>query len=132
MSTPATPSISAFLFCADVGASLDFLVAAFGLERGAVHNGPDGRPRNAEAHLGGYTVFLSSPHEGELVPASTLPARHALVMAYVPDVDAVFEWASAAGATVSYEPADMPYGQRECGLHDLDGNLWSFATLTTG
>lgn len=127
-----TPSISTFLFCADVAKSLDFLVDAFGLRRGDVHDGPDGKPGHAGAHLGEHTVYLSSQHPGKLVPASELPALHALVMVYVDDVDAVYRRATGAGATVSYAPADMPYGQRECGLIDADGNLWSFATLLPG
>lgn len=124
-----TPSISCFLFCADVAKSLEFLVDAFGLTRGEVHNGPDGAARVARAHLGDYSVFLSSQHPGKLVPAAELNAMHAIVMAYVEDVDAVFRQATGAGATVSYPPEDMSYGQRECGLLDTDGNLWSFATL---
>ena len=117
------PSLSPFLICADVEASLDFVVSAFGLRRGSLTGG------HGSAHLGDFTVHLAPTQEG-LVPALTLPGCHSLVMAYVEDVDAVFTRAREAGAEIVYEPTDMPYGQRECGLHDLDGNLWSFATPT--
>ncbi|GAB3582300.1 hypothetical protein GCM10027445_55410 [Amycolatopsis endophytica] len=52
---------------------------------------------------------------------------HSLVMVYLDDVDSVFEKAKAADAKVEYEPMDMPYGRREFGVRDIDGNLWCFA-----
>ncbi|RZQ65230.1 VOC family protein [Amycolatopsis suaedae] len=117
------PSLNPFLICADVEASLDFVVSAFGLRRGEIDGG------HGTAYLGDFVVYLAPAQEG-LVPARTLPASHSLLLAYVEDVDAVFARARQAGAEVAYEPTDMPYGQRECGLRDLDGNLWSFATPT--
>lgn len=128
MNAITTPSISPFLFCADVEKSLDFLVSAFGLEPGAANPEPDGTIGHATASLGSATVFLSRPHAGALEPPGSSAVLHSLVLAYVPDVDAVFERARAAGASVEYKPQDMPYGQRECGIRDLDRHLWCFAT----
>ncbi|WP_216211550.1 VOC family protein [Amycolatopsis aidingensis] len=122
MNEITVPSINPLLFCADVRASQDFLVEAFGLEPGPAHDG------HAIAYLGTATVHLSTPHPGSMEPAGQVSVLHALVLSYVEDVDAVYRRARAAGAKVEYEVQDMPYGQRECGLRDLDGNLWSFAT----
>ena len=47
---------------------------------------------------------------------------------YVPDVDAVYRRAIAAGATSLYEPVDQDYGDREAGVTDLAGNQWFIAT----
>jgi len=47
---------------------------------------------------------------------------------YVPDADAVYRRALAAGATSFYEPMDQPYGDREAGIHDGFGNSWYIAT----
>jgi len=123
LSAIPTPSASPFLFCADVDASMAFLQAAFGFERLSCADG------HGHARLGDTYVFLSNPHaDSGMVPANQLPGLHALVMVYVDDVDALTERAAAAGARIDYGPTDMPYGQREAGIRDLDGNLWSFAT----
>ncbi len=47
---------------------------------------------------------------------------------YVPDADAVYQRALAAGATSFYEPMDQPYGDREGGIRDGFGNTWYIAT----
>ena len=47
---------------------------------------------------------------------------------YVPDADAVYQRALAAGATSFYEPMDQPYGDREAGIRDGFGNTWYIAT----
>jgi PhnB protein len=58
----------------------------------------------------------------------TLGALHV----YVPDVDVVYRRALAAGAESVYEPEDKPYGERNCGVKDLVGNLWFVATRLPG
>ncbi|WP_405494780.1 VOC family protein [Streptomyces sp. NBC_00096] len=42
------------------------------------------------------------------------------------DVDATFERVRAAGAEVVQEPADQPYGVRDCAFRDPAGNLVRF------
>ncbi|WP_305786242.1 VOC family protein [Symbioplanes lichenis] len=42
------------------------------------------------------------------------------------DVDATFERIRAAGAEVLQEPADQPYGVRDCAFRDPSGNLLRF------
>ena len=51
---------------------------------------------------------------------------------YVPDVDAVYQKALAAGAESLAEPGDRPYGDREAGVKDATGNLWYIATRLPG
>ncbi len=46
---------------------------------------------------------------------------------FVDDVDAHHERALAAGATILYAPVNQPYGQREYGVSDSEGRVWSFA-----
>ena len=44
---------------------------------------------------------------------------------YVPDADAVYQRALAAGATSLLEPMDEPYmGDRLASVEDLAGNQW--------
>jgi len=51
---------------------------------------------------------------------------------YVPDADAVYECALAAGATSLEEPVDQFYGDREAGVKDPSGNVWWIATHKLG
>lgn len=51
---------------------------------------------------------------------------------YVPDADAVYERALAAGATSLEEPVDQFYGDREAGVIDASGNFWYIATHKLG
>ena len=53
---------------------------------------------------------------------------HSQVYAYVDDVDAHFERAAAAGATILERPTDQFYGDRRYGVEDLEGHHWYFAT----
>ena len=51
---------------------------------------------------------------------------------YVPDADAVYKQAIAAGATSLEEPVDQFYGDREAGVKDPTGNVWWIATHKLG
>ena len=53
------------------------------------------------------------------------------IVVHVTDVDEHFARARDAGATISYEPTDQPYGQREYEACDPEGHRWWFATPTT-
>ena len=47
---------------------------------------------------------------------------------YVPDVDAVFKKAVAAGGETIIEPTNMFYGDRNGGVTDPCGNQWWIGT----
>ena len=47
---------------------------------------------------------------------------------YVPDADAVYQRAIAAGAKSEREPSDQFYGDRNASVLDDFGNRWSMAT----
>jgi uncharacterized glyoxalase superfamily protein PhnB len=46
----------------------------------------------------------------------------------VDDPDAHHDRAKAAGAEITRELVDQPYGSREYGARDLEGNPWYFGT----
>jgi uncharacterized glyoxalase superfamily protein PhnB len=52
----------------------------------------------------------------------------AMFYLYVPDCDAVYRRALAAGATSISEPKDQSYGDRSAGVKDVFGNQWYIAT----
>lgn len=117
-------AVTPFLAVPDIPAAIDFYVRVFG----AVDVRRDADPIGAVQHavisidgapleLGRHAVTKSAP--GELPSVS--------VHLYVPDVDAVYSRAIAAGAT-GRPPADMPYADREAGVFDPFGITWWVAT----
>ncbi len=56
------------------------------------------------------------------------PAHPTSLHMYVPDVDAAFERAVAAGAKPVMRPTDQDYGDRDSALRDAFGNEWYLAT----
>ncbi len=48
---------------------------------------------------------------------------YASLLLATPDLDATFERVQAGGAEVVQEPADQPYGVRDCGIRDPAGNM---------
>ena len=65
---------------------------------------------------------------GEGGVEGTLPFAPAAFHVYVPDVDAAFHRAIAAGASSLGDPADRPYGERAGFVRDAFGNQWYIAT----
>jgi catechol 2,3-dioxygenase-like lactoylglutathione lyase family enzyme len=63
------------------------------------------------------------PDDGDALAA--LLAKGALngVHFHADDLDAAFEQVRAAGAEVVQEPADQPWGTRDCAVRDPSGNL---------
>lgn len=64
---------------------------------------------------------------GESFPGDPAPCS---VYIYVPDVDAAYERAVAAGARPLAEPVDKPYQERQGGVTDSYGNTWWLSTYT--
>jgi len=60
--------------------------------------------------------------------AETLGASPVSLFVYVPDVDAVFKQAVAAGGTLTMPVADMFWGDRAGGIKDPFGYSWMIAT----
>jgi uncharacterized glyoxalase superfamily protein PhnB len=48
-------------------------------------------------------------------------------MVHVDDVDAIFTRAKTLEARVVRDPADYPYGERQCTLVDIGGHTWTFS-----
>lgn len=125
-----TPSVIPYLLYEDPAGVRDFLVEAFGFTEVATHRSPEGEVGNIQLRMADKFVMLSRAQaEWGLAAPGDLPAVHAGVMVYVDDVDAHFAQAKSAGATIWYEPADMPYGQREYGARDPENGFWCFGTM---
>ena len=100
---------------------INFLKRAFGAREIAKYASPDGVVHHAEIRVGDSVVEMGEAH-GKYEPMPTM------FYLYVPDCDAVYRRALAAGATSISEPKDHPYGDRSGGVKDTFGNQWHIAT----
>ena len=125
------PNIFPALHYRDPDAALEWLKGAFGFEEKAVHRGDDGRIHHAELRLGdGLIMFGGSPADapGADTPEPNKKQPPVTIYAVVTDPDAHYNRSKAAGAEIVRDLTDQPYGSREYGARDLEGNAWSFGT----
>jgi PhnB protein len=100
---------------------LDFLTTVFGAVETSVNTGGDSVHR--EVRVGDSMLMI-----GEGGAEGSLAFSPAAFHVYVPDVDAVFERAIAAGAKSMGAPEDRSYGERAGFVEDAFGNHWYIAT----
>ena len=92
-----------------------------GIERGEREVAADGTIGHAEVQIGDSVVMLSEA-------TTAYPARPSVCFAYVANVDSVVRKAVAAGAELTLEPTDQPWGERVGGFHDPFDNRWWVAS----
>ena len=120
-------SVTPSLTCRDAGAALDFYTQAFGaVELYRLAEPGSGKIMHAEMRIGNSTIMLSDeyPDWGCLAPAF---GQGASFMIYVPDADAAFAQAVAAGATGMQPVMDQFWGDRTGRLACPFGYRWSVA-----
>jgi PhnB protein len=131
-------SVVPMLAYEDGAAAIDWLVRVFGfVERMRMDDA--GRVTHAELELNGGIVMLATP-----TPKYVSPKRHREqceqarawsevpyvidgVLVEVDDVDAHFERAKRAGATILSEPEDTDVGVRHYRAEDIEGHRWMFS-----
>jgi uncharacterized glyoxalase superfamily protein PhnB len=119
------------LACSDIASEHDFLVRVLGFTSGGLERAPDGTIVHGEVRVDKRRIWLHVTSEiQKLATPASLGGAGGGIVVYVKDVDAHFETARTAGATILTEPTDQPYGQREYGLRDPDGHSWWIATPT--
>jgi PhnB protein len=117
---PGYATVTPFLCVADAATLIEFLKQAFAAEVTFRMDRPDGAVAHAEVKIGDSKVMIGQPAPGQ--------ETQAMLHLYVPDTDAVYARAIAAGATSIREPADQFYGDRSGGVRDISGNQWWIAT----
>ncbi len=100
---------------------IGFLKQAFGAQEMAKFTSPDGVVHHAQIRVGNSVVEMGEAH-GVYQPMQSM------FYVYVPDCDAVYGRALAAGATSIHAPSVAPYGDRVGGVTDAFGNQWWIAT----
>src|SRR5690242_2279161 len=118
-------SLTPYLIVEGAAKTIDFLKQAFGAEEKIRVPKPDGSIMHAAVQIAGSVVELADAND-------QYPARPTSLHLYVPDADAVYHRAIAAGAISTEEPVDQPYGDREAGIRDPGGNDWYIATHKAG
>ena len=123
--TILTPHIA----CRNASESVEFYQKAFGATAVSVHKLPDGRVMHAEMNIDGARFFLVDefPEHGGQTPQS-LGGSPVTLSLHVPDSDALFGRAVAAGCQVRMPLQDMFWGDRYGLVSDPYGHLWSIAT----
>jgi PhnB protein len=107
--------------------AIEFYTKALGAKEHMRMPTPDGRVMHAELEVAGGVFFLSDEFP-EMGGATGAPNGAVSVHLNVPDCDALYRQATAAGATVIMPPADMFWGDRFGKFKDPFGHEWSVAT----
>jgi len=100
---------------------ISFLKRAFEAEEVAKYASPDGVVHHAVIRVGDSVLEMGEAH-------GKYDTMEAMFYLYVPNMEAVYRQALAAGATSFQEPTDQPYGDRNAGVKDAFGNKWYIAT----
>lgn len=116
-----------YLVVKDGNAAIDFYVKAFGAVERYRMPGPDGEVMHAEIEIAGGKVMLSGEMQGAKSPKGYGGTPVSLFI-YVPDVDAAYKKAVAAGAAVKVPLMDMFWGDRWGCVTDPFGHEWQLAT----
>jgi uncharacterized glyoxalase superfamily protein PhnB len=133
-STVTSPStIMPALRYRNAPAAIDWLCQVLGFARHAVYPGPDNTIGHAELTLGGGMIMLGSTKDDEhgrrfKSPEDVGGFETSSAYVIVPDADAVYARAKAAGATIVREIQNTDYGSREFTVKDLEGHSWSVGT----
>ena len=128
-------SVTPYVMVDSANTYAEFLRQAFDAEVRNVLPLPTDPERwtHAEARIGtGVLFFADSGANGERCLNSPPEPSHVQLFAVVPDADAVFAWAVAAGASPAAEVAAQDDGNRMGGFVDPFGTLWWISTTWPG
>ncbi|MCU6500347.1 VOC family protein [Rugamonas sp. A1-17] len=111
--------------------AIEFYKKAFNAVETARIPGKEGKLIHAAVRIGDSTVMLVDefPDFGSVGPKA-LKGTPVTLHIYVPDIDATYAQALAAGAAEKMPPADMFWGDRYAQVTDPFGHVWSIATHT--
>ncbi|HLI86088.1 MAG TPA: VOC family protein [Bryobacteraceae bacterium] len=114
-------AITPYLTVREIDRLIEFAKQVFGAEETYRGTGSAGGT-HCELRIGDSMIMCGG---GPAVSGSEKPAT---LHVYVPDTDAVYQRALAAGATSIAVPEDKPYGARQGSVQDPTGNRWVIAT----
>ncbi len=129
----------------DAPAAIEWFCKVLGFTRHSVFEGAGGVINHAELALGGGMIMLGSMKDNERgkeneqgkedeqsrrfkAPGDLGGVETGSAYIVVPDADAVYARAQAAGATIVRPLQQMEYGSREFTVNDPEGHSWSVGT----
>ncbi|HZE66419.1 MAG TPA: VOC family protein [Sporichthyaceae bacterium] len=122
------PRVTPYLNIDGASEAISFYIEVLGATERFRMPGPDGKIGHAEIAFGDSVVMLADLcMEGQRDPVN-LGGSPVTIMLYVPDVDATYVRAVAAGAKGNSEPEDKFYGDRGATITDPWGHEWHLAT----
>ena len=129
MAIKVEPALAPHLIVDNAAAAIDFYVKAFdAVEYGRVP-GPDGKLIHAALNINGFPVMLNDDFpemtEGKSMTPTALGGTPMTIHLTVTDVDAKFQQAIDAGATVLAPLEDQFWGDRYGVVRDPFGHHWS-------
>jgi PhnB protein len=122
-------TVTPYLIESDAAGAIEFYKKAFGATETMRMVAPGGKVGHAEIQIGDSRIMLADefPDMGIKSPLSYGGTPVSLLL-YVPDVDARFKQAIAAGAKETRPLKDQFYGDRSGTLADPFGHTWTIAT----
>lgn len=114
-------SVSPYLIVDGAERTIEFLKKAFGATEIQRFAGPNGKIMHAEVRLDDTVVMIGEHGEG-------WPPVQSHVHVYVPDVDATYKRALAAGAVSVQEPVKKDDADKRGGVKDAGGTTWWIGT----
>lgn len=124
----STARVCPMLSYHDAPAAIEFLCKAYGFEELFRMDMPDGRVGHAEVGGDGIRIMVASEYpEMGIGSPRDLDIRYSQLYVVVDDVDAHYERALAAGATIVTKPEE-DHGDRFYRTNDPEGHRWIFAT----
>ena len=114
---PGFNTVTPYFVVTQAEAFVAFLVNGFGGTETCRTLRPNGLIANVQVKIGTSTVMVSEASD-------TYPPLSSAYCLYVEDANATMACALGQGATLEMEVSDMPYGDRQGGIRDPNGNIW--------
>lgn len=123
-------TLSMHLTVKDAPKAIEFYTKAFGFTELHRMPGPGGEIMHAALKIGDSMLFLNDemPQYGGGGSPTTIGGTPVTLNLYVPDADAIFKQAIAAGAKEAMPIGDMFWGDRYGMVIDPFGHRWAIAT----
>jgi PhnB protein len=121
-------TVTPYLIVDGAAAAIEFYKKHFGAEE-LVRMPMGGRVGHAELQIGDSRIMLADEFpERDARGPNSRGGTPVSILLYVPDCDAMFDRAVAAGAKVKNPMQDQFYGDRSGTLEDPFGHVWTIST----